>query len=405
MLYHLHETQHAAAQPLRLAAQSGQLFFRNPLNPLSHSAFGRSMAAACEIVDYTLKRRERPDFGFESIEIDGRQVAVSEDVILDLPFCHLKHFRRDSGRDDPRVLVVAPLSGHYATLLRGTVAALLPNHDVYITDWLDARDVPVSEGGFDLDDYVEDVRGILGHLGSGTHVMAVCQPSVPVLAAVSLMSADNDPATPKSMILMGGPIDTRVNPTAINRVAESRPIEWFERSVIARVPLPYAGVMRRVYPGFIQLTGFMTMNMERHLNAHLKLYDHLIEGDGDSAAAHRKFYDEYLAVMDLPAEFYLQTVKTVFQEHALPKGEMTVRGAPVDPSAITRTALMTIEGELDDISGLGQTRAAHDLCTGIPRAARVHRQQSQAGHYGIFNGRRWRNKICPAVAEFIRAHA
>ncbi len=404
MLYHLHETQHAVAQPLRLAAQTGQLFFRSPFNPLANSPFGRSMAAACEILDYTLKRREQPKFGIESVLIDGEVVGITEQAVLTNSFCTLTRFVRDTTRNDPKLLVVAPLSGHFATLLRGTVAALLPNFDVYITEWHDARDVALSEGGFGFDDYVDEVIAFLQHLGSGAHVMAVCQPSVPVLAAIALMSADDDPATPNSMVLMGGPVDTRINPTAVSTFAQSHSIDWFKANVITHVPFPYSGVQRCVYPGFIQLSGFMAMNLDRHLDANRKYFNHLVEGDNESAEAHRTFYDEYLAVMDLPAEYYLETVELVFQTHALPKGELHVRGRHVDLSAIRNTALMTIEGEKDDISGLGQTRAAQDLCANIPDDNRLHHEQAATGHYGIFNGRRWREEICPAATAFMYRH-
>jgi poly(3-hydroxybutyrate) depolymerase len=319
-------------------------------------------------------------------------------------FCQLKHFRRDVRRDDPKLLIVAPLSGHFATLLRGTVEAMLPTNDVYITDWRDARSVPLDEGPFDLDDYIDYVIEFLHFLGPDTHVLAVCQPSVPVLAAVSLMSEAGDPCVPKTMTLMGGPIDTRINPTMPNELATTRSIEWFEHSVIHRVPVLYPGYMRRVYPGFLQLTGFMQMNLDRHVGAHIKLYQHLISGDGDSAAAHRDFYDEYRAVMDLPAEYYLQTVKTVFQDHALPCGTFEHRGRLIDPAAIQKTALFTVEGERDDISGVGQTKAAHDLCVNLPKSKQNHYEQKSVGHYGVFNGRRWREHIAPRVAKFIRKH-
>jgi poly(3-hydroxybutyrate) depolymerase len=292
------------------------------------------------------------------------------------------------------------MSGHYPTLLRGTVEAFLSNHDVYITEWADARTVPVSEGPFDLDDYIEYLVSILHALGGNTHVIAVCQPSVPVMAAVSLMEAADDPYVPNSMVLMGGPIDTRINPTAVNALAEERGIEWFRRNVITKVPFPHPGMMRDVYPGFLQLHGFMSMNLDRHIEAHRNLFMHLVKHDGDSAQKHREFYDEYLAVMDLAAEFYLQTVDTVFVRHALPKGQMTHRGRAVDPAAIRRVALLTIEGEHDDISGVGQTEAAHRLCVNIPPERKAHWLQPAVGHYGVFNGSRFRAEIVPRISDF-----
>ncbi len=405
MLYSVHQFQQAAAVPLHLASLAGQLVLRNPFNPIAHTEFGRRAAAACELIDYATRRHTKPRFGLTHVETDKGPAPISEKVVAEEPFCRLLHFAREGSDALPRLLIVAPLSGHFATLLRGTVEALLPAHDVYITDWQDARDVPVSKGRFNLDDYIDYVIDFLRLLGPRAHVMAVCQPSVPVLAAASLMAADNDPARPRTMTLMGGPIDTRVNPTAPNLLAQSRPLSWFQANVITTVPPTYPGFLRQVYPGFLQLTGFMTMNLERHMTAHMQLYDHLVEGDGDSVAAHRKFYDEYLAVMDLSAEYYLQTVRMVFQEHALPEGTFTWRGQRVDPGAISDIALTTIEGELDDISGLGQTRAAHDLCRNLPAEMKQHHVQAGTGHYGIFNGRRWRTEIMPKVRDVIHAHA
>jgi poly(3-hydroxybutyrate) depolymerase len=313
-------------------------------------------------------------------------------------FCHMPR------RPQPKVLIVAPMSGHYATLLRGTVEAFLPNHDVYITDWTDARMVPLAAGRFDLDDYIDYVISILHRLGGDTHVIAVCQPSVPVLAATALMEAANDPYAPLSITLMGGPIDTRCNPTGVNKLAEARGVDWFRRNVITKVPFPHPGVMRDVYPGFLQLNGFVSMNLDRHLDAHKNLFYHLVQGDGDSVQKHREFYDEYLAVMDLTAEFYLQTVDTVFVQHALPKGRMTHRDRPVDPSAIRNTALLTVEGEKDDISGVGQTEAAHRLCVNIPADRKAHYLQLGVGHYGVFNGSRFRSEIAPRIADFMLTH-
>lgn len=406
MLYQLHEMHAATVTPIRLMARAAQRIHSSPFNPMSYSPYGRMIAAAAEVLERVTDRYEKPAFGLDHTVIDGRTVPVVEEIVSDLTFCKLLHFKREApGLNDPKLLLVAPLSGHYATLLRGTVEALLPDHDVYITDWTDARNVPLFDGPFHLDDYVEYVIAFLHHLGEGTHVMAVCQPSVPVLAAVALMNADNDPCAPATMTLMGGPIDTRESPTQVNQLAMTRPLKWFEDNVIHSVPGIYPGMGRRVYPGFLQLTGFMTMNLERHIGAHVKLYEHLVEGDGDSADAHRSFYDEYLSVMDLPAEYYLETIDRVFQRHLLPKRQMMVNGRLADPAAITRTAVMTVEGELDDISGIGQTRATHLLCNNLPEAMHGHYEQAGVGHYGIFNGRRWREQVKPRIASFIRAHA
>lgn len=406
MLYQLFEIHQAALQPFRVLAEAQTQALKLPYLPLNYTAAARTLAAGLEVFSNITRRYPKPEFGLATTMVDGIECDVTEHDVLVLPFCRLKHFQRAGceARNDPKLLIVAPLSGHYATLLRGTVEAMLPNHEVYITDWVDARDVPLSEGAFSLDDYVDYVREFFAALGPGAHVMGVCQPSVPVLAAVALMSAENDAHVPRSMTLMGGPIDTRLSPTVPNDLAQEHSIEWFEHSVINRVPFPHAGFMREVYPGFIQLTGFMTMNLDRHVGAHVRLFHNLIKGDGDSAKAHTDFYDEYLAVMDLPAEYYLQTVKTVFQDHALPRGIMTVRGETVDCTAIRKTALLTVEGEKDDISGVGQTMAAHDLCPNIPKAMRGHYLQAGVGHYGVFNGRRWREEIAPRVTAFIRQH-
>jgi poly(3-hydroxybutyrate) depolymerase len=404
-LYHLYEMNHAIVHPARAVADAYRLFFRNPLNPWSHTPAGRSLAAACELFERTTRRYGKPEFGIEQISIGGERVAVKERVIWSKPFCRLLHFERDISPDHPaarsKLLIVAPMSGHYPTLLRGTVETMLQRHDVYITDWADAREVPVAQGTFDLDDYIDYLTDIFRLFRGELHVMAVCQPSVPVMAAVSLLEADDDPAAPQTMTLMGGPIDTRVNPTVVNKLAEERGTDWFAANVIMHVPWPNPGFMRPVYPGFLQLTGFMQMNLDRHLDAHTELFKHLVAGDGDSADKHRDFYDEYLAVMDLDAAFYLQTVDTVFVRHALPKGEMTHRGRPIDPAKIRRVALMTVEGEKDDISGVGQTEAAHALCTGLPESRRLHYLQPGVGHYGVFNGSRFRAEIAPRISDFI----
>ncbi|MFO0993742.1 MAG: polyhydroxyalkanoate depolymerase [Hyphomicrobiales bacterium] len=405
MLYQLYEMNHAAVAPWRVAAGLSRAFWRLPLNPFAGTGIGRSMEASLEVFERATRRYGKPAFGIDETIVNGEPVPVAERVVWHKPFCNLLHFSKPNAiLDEPTVLIVAPMSGHYATLLRGTVEAMLPHADVYITDWVDAREVPVFQGSFDLDDYIDYVIDMLRFLGPKTHVMGVCQPSVPVLAAVSILSAQDDPVVPASMILMGGPIDTRRNPTAVNALAVAKGIGWFRKNAIERVPFPNAGAMREVYPGFVQLTGFMTMNLDRHIDAHRDLYWHLVRGDGDSAEKHREFYDEYLSVMDLTAEFYLQTVEKVFIRHDLPKGTFTHRGVPVNPKAITKTALMTVEGEKDDISGVGQTQAAHDLAVNIPPEKKRHHLQLGVGHYGVFNGGRFRSDIVPRLVDFIRAN-
>ncbi|MBN9673108.1 polyhydroxyalkanoate depolymerase [Roseibium aggregatum] len=404
--YHLYELNHAAMAPVRALADMTRLYFQNPLNPMTHTSFGRQVAAGCEVLERTTRRYGKPEFGLKETSVGGVRVPVRESTVWSRPFCDLIRFERGvtTQRNDPKILIVAPMSGHYATLLRGTVEALLPNADVYITDWIDARMVPVQDGKFDLDDYIDYVISMLHFLGPDAHVLGVCQPSVPVLAAVAVMEERDDPYVPSTMTLMGGPIDTRVAPTAVNDLAVSKGIDWFRTNAVMKVPFPHPGFMRDVYPGFLQLSGFMSMNLDRHVTAHRDFFQHLVEGDGDSAEKHRDFYDEYLAVMDLTAEFYLQTVETVFIEHALPNGTMTHNGLPVDCTKITRTALLTVEGEKDDITGRGQTRAAHDLCTSLSDDMKAHYEQPNVGHYGVFNGSRWRAEIAPRVMDFIRTH-
>lgn len=404
MLYQLYELHYAAAAPWNLLAQTLQTALKSPFVPGGQSGMGRLVGAAAEMIERSTRRFVKPAFGLAETRIGGESVEVTEEIAFAKPFCQLRHFVRAVERDDPKILLVAPLSGHHSTLLRGTVKGLLPHHDVYITDWTDARRVPLAEGCFDFDDYVDYIIEFLRFLGPNTHVIAVCQPSVPVLAAISILAASDDPVQPPTMTLMGGPIDTRAAPTAVTRLAETHPISWFERTVIHTVPFLYPGAMRRVYPGFIQLTGFMQMNLDRHLDAHVKLFNHLIRGDGESADAAKRFYDEYLAVLDLPAEFYLQTVERVFQQHLLPRGLLKVHGEPVEPKAITKTALLTVEGELDDISAPGQTLAAHDICSGLTQEQRQNALQKGVGHYGIFNGRKWRENIMPTVRDWIRRH-
>ncbi|RWI90222.1 polyhydroxyalkanoate depolymerase [Mesorhizobium sp.] len=407
MFYQLYELNHAALQPARLYADAVRFFYSNPLNPVSHTALGRSVAAAAELFERTTRRYGKPEFGLTKAVVDWKSVDAAERTVWSKPFCNLVRFERriPAGRKpDPKLLIVAPMSGHYATLLRGTVEAMLPHADVHITDWVDARMVPLSQGSFDLDDYIDYVIEMFHALGPDTHVMAVCQPSVPVLAAVALMEKRGDPFVPSTMTLMGGPIDTRRNPTAVNLLAGEKGTDWFRENVIMQAPWPVPGFGRDVYPGFLQLSGFMSMNLDRHIIAHKDFFMHLVKNDGDSAEKHRDFYDEYLAVMDLTAEFYLQTVDTVFVRHALPKGEMTHRGEAVDPRAIRNVALFTVEGENDDISGLGQTQAAHELCVNIPADRQAHYMQPAVGHYGVFNGSRFRSEIVPRILDFISSY-
>ena len=407
MLYHIHELQHAAFSPFRLFAEAMQSVYSNPWVPVAYTRFGRTVAASAELVERTTRRYKKPNFDLAPMTIDGQDVAIREEAVAVKPFCTLTHFVRE-GISTPslsKILVVAPMSGHWPTLLRGTVETLLLDHDVYITGWHDARNVPLNQGGFDFDDYVDYLIEFLHIIGTDVHMLAVCQPSVPVLVAASLMAADNDPYQPRSMVLMGGPVDTRISPTKVNEMATSKPLSWFESTVIQTVPPAYAGRGRRVYPGFLQLQGFMSMNLERHVGEHLGLFHNMVRGDGDSAEQHRTFYDEYLSVMDLSAEYYLQTIRSVFQDHDLPEGKMVSRGRKVDPSAIRNTALLTVEGERDDITGIGQTEAAHRLCSSLPESMRKHHLQTKVGHYGVFNGRRWREEIYPNVRDVIRTHA
>lgn len=407
MYYQLYELNHAALQPYRALADATRLFFENPLNPISQSSYGRSIAALMELFERTTRRYDKPVFNLPETTVGGKKTAVAEEIVWQKPFCNLLHFRRDlpEGRAaDPKILLVAPLSGHYATLLRGTVETLLPHAEIYITDWVDARMVPLGEGRFDLDDYIDYLIEMFHVLGENTHVVAVCQPSVPVLAAVAMMEKGGDRFAPSSMTLMGGPIDTRINPTAVNKMAAEKDIDWFRDHVVMPVPWPHPGVMRPVYPGFLQLSGFMSMNLDRHIAAHKDFFFHLVKEDGDSAEKHREFYDEYLAVMDMTAEFYLQTVETVFIRHDLPRGKMKHRGNTVDLSAIRNVALLTVEGENDDISGVGQTEAAQKLCVNIPAQKRMHYLQPRVGHYGVFNGSRFRNEIAPRIVDFVRAN-
>ncbi|MFC3551071.1 polyhydroxyalkanoate depolymerase [Lysobacter cavernae] len=412
-LYQMHELGRAWMAPMTYWAEASAKMFSAPGSWLSSTPGAAQLAAGCELMYRIGKDYEKPEFGIHSLEIDGVAYPVVEREMLHKPFCRLLRFKRyadDAGnlrelKNDPPVLVVAPLSGHHSTLLRDTVKTLLRDHKVYITDWVDARMVPLEEGAFTLDDYVAYIEEFIRLIGADTlHVISVCQPTVPVLAAVSLMAARGE-ATPRSLVMMGGPIDTRESPTPVNDLATHKPLWWFEGNLIHPVPTSYPGHGRRVYPGFLQHGGFMAMNPERHFQSHWDFYQDLVKGDLEDADAHRRFYDEYNAVLDMPAEYYLDTVRIVFQEHLLPRGLWEVNGERVDPSQIHGTALLTIEGELDDISGQGQTRAAHALCSGIAQADREHLTVPGAGHYGIFSGRRWRTQVYPQVRDFIARHA
>lgn len=408
MLYQLHEMQRAFLTPFAAFTDAGSQLFSSPYSPLAYTPISRQMAAGYELMTRIGKEYQKPAWNLPDTLVNGKSARVTETVALDKPFCRLVHFHRDvriAGRDDPKVLLVAPLSGHHATLLRDTVRALLPGHDVYVTDWVDARMVPLSAGPFHLNDYVRYVQDFIRHLGPDVHVISVCQPTVPVLAAVSLMATANDPCQPRSMVMMGGPIDPRQSPTQVNRLATTKPYSWFESQVIHPVPPRYPGAGRKVYPGFLQHAGFMAMNPDRHMKSHYEFYLDLLRGDDSDAEAHRRFYDEYNAVLDMPAEFYLDTIRMVFQDFALPSGTWEVDGQTVRPADIRQVALFTIEGELDDISGQGQTRAAIKLCKNIPAERKAHYTAPNCGHYGIFSGRRWREMICPKIAEFIRQSA
>lgn len=401
MLYRTYQFQDDLVEPFRQLA--GQLLRLTELVPAAPSFAPRHWLAALEMTTRLKLTHERPPFGINSVRVGNRDAVVAEEVALSLPFGNLVHFAKDVQTPQPRILVIAPLSGHFSTLLRGTVETLLSDHDVYITDWANARDVPVSAGRFGVDDYVDYLMHFLRAIGPGAHCLAVCQPCVQTLAAVAVMSSARDPATPRSMTLMAGPIDPRESPTEVNELAVKKSLEWFEASVISTVPQRFAGSGRRVYPGFVQLTAFMAMNMDRHQAAHRKLYNHIAAGEDKEAAKIKEFYDEYFAVLDMPAEFYLETVQTVFQEARLAKGELEHRGHKVDPSAIRRTALLTVEGERDDICGLGQTSAAHDLCSRLPLHKKRHHTQADVGHYGLFGGKKWETQIYPIVRDTIAA--
>ena len=403
--YFWYEAAHWMLTPARAAADATQLVFKNPANPITYTSYGRTVSAACEMFERTTRRYGKPAFNLPTTTVEGLVTDVTERVVWSKPFCQVIKFdralKRPTAQAQPKVLVVAPMSGHYATLLRGTVEAMLPAHEVMITDWIDARMVPLEAGRFDLDTYIDYLIEMFQALGPDLHVIAVCQPSVPVFAAVARMEADGMPGVPTSMTLMGGPIDPRRSPTAVNCLAAERGSEWFKRNCITVVPPGYPGTWREVYPGFFQLSGFMGMNLDRHLTAHWDMFKHLVHEDGDSAEKHRDFYDEYLSVMDLTAEFYLQTVNTVFVEHALPKGEMRHRDKTVDPTAIRHCGILAVEGEKDDISGVGQTLAALDLTPNLPAERKSYYLQQGVGHYGVFNGSRFRANIAPRISAFM----
>jgi poly(3-hydroxybutyrate) depolymerase len=410
MLYDAYEVQRSLFAGASKLAGLGAGWLNNPVNPFAYASMSPLVAAGLDVFAHAAAPRGKPEFGLRETEVGGKPMRVSEEVLVRKPFGQLKHFRREGVEtDDPALLIVAPMSGHFATLLRGTVERMLPRHDVFITDWRDAKLVPLSEGGFDLDDYIDYLVEFLETIGERTgrrpHLLAVCQPAVPAFAATALMNADKNRWRPRTLTMMGGPIDTRKAPTAVNSMATDRPHSWFQNNAIATVPHYYPGAGRRVYPGFLQLAGFMTMNLGSHLVSHWEMFKHLVVGDEESADATRDFYDEYRAVADMTAEFYLQTVDVVFQRHLLPDGKLVHRGRRVDPAAIRDAALFAIEGERDDISGVGQTRAALDIATNLPESRKKYLLAKDVGHYGIFNGRKWRERIAPQLERFIRANA
>jgi poly(3-hydroxybutyrate) depolymerase len=404
MLYDAYEMQRSLLAGASTLANIGAGWMQNPANPFSYSQMGPIVGSALNVFAHAAAPRGKPNFGLETTMVRGRTVPVAEEIVLRKPFGQLKRFRREGIEGGPRLLIVAPMSGHYATLLRGTVERMLPKHEVYITDWRDAKLVSLSDGSFSLDDYIDYLIEFLEHIGRGAHMLAVCQPSVPCYAAAALMAADGNPARPKTLTMMGGPIDTREAPTAVNTLATQRPHSWFQQNVIATVPYGYPGAGRKVYPGFLQLAGFMTMNLGSHLTSHWEMFKHLVAGDGESADATKDFYDEYRAVCDMTSEFYLQTVDAVFQRHLLPKGELMHRGRRVDPAAIRDIAILAIEGERDDISGMGQTKAALKISTSLPEKMKQYHFAKGVGHYGIFNGSKWRERIAPVVEKWIEAH-
>ena len=405
MLYDAYEMQRSMMTGASAMAGAGAAWWQNPANPFSYMGGGQIVGSALEVFAHALAPRGKPDFGLATTTVDGRDVAVREEIVVRKPFGQLKRFVREGVEDEPKLLIVAPMSGHYATLLRGTVERMLQSADVYVTDWRDAKLVPLADGSFDLDDYVDYLVEFLEAMGPGSHMLAVCQPSVPAYATVALMSAQAHPCRPRTLTMMGGPVDTREAPTAVNTLATERPFAWFQQNVIATVPSAYPGGGRRVYPGFLQLAGFMSMNLGNHMTSHWEMFKHLVRGDGESADVTKDFYEEYRSVCDMTAEFYLQTIDVVFQRHALPKGEYIHRGERIDPAAIVDIALLAIEGERDDISGLGQTKAALTLATALPETKKRYLMAEGVGHYGIFNGSKWRDRIAPVVEEWMVANA
>jgi poly(3-hydroxybutyrate) depolymerase len=403
LIYLAYQAQSDIMEPVRTMAAAWAVAVARLDAEAAQNLALRSFAAGCELLAGAGLSHHRPAFGIRSVTVGDREGAVDERVADVTPFGTLLHFKKDIAIDQPRVLVIAPLSGHFATLLRNTVTTLLPEHEVYLTGWHNARDASLSHGRFGLDEYVDHIIRFLEAIGPGAHVVAVCQPCVTALAAVAIMAQAGNPAQPQSMTLMAGPIDARINPTKVNELATSRPIDWFERHLIATVPARYPGAGRRVYPGFVQLAAFMAMNLERHVKAHFELFSHLAAGEADKAEAVKAFYDEYFAVLDLTAEFYLETVRTVFQEHALALGKLAWRGNRIEPRAIRRSALLTVEGEKDDICSLGQTMAALDLCSGLRPYMKRHHMQAGVGHYGVFSGKRWQNQIYPILRNVILA--
>jgi poly(3-hydroxybutyrate) depolymerase len=406
LLYEAYEMQRQWLASASNWATVGARMLNTPALPIGYFGMGPVVASALEVFAHLYEERGKPEFGIKSVDVDGKRHKVDENVVLEKPFGSLRHFRRSGlPKNAPRLLIVAPMSGHYATLLRGTVARMVENQEVWISDWADAKMVALSQGSFNLDDYIDYLIEFIRFIGEGTHVVAVCQPSVPAFAAAAIMGAERDPCRPATLTMMGGPVDARASPTGVNDIAMARPLGWFQSHVIATVPLNYPGAGRQVYPGFMQLAGFISMNLETHMMSHYEMFKHLTLGDAEGAASTKRFYDEYLSVSDMTAEFYLETIEQVFQKHSLPKGEFVHRGQRVDPGAIRDTALLAIEGERDDISGIGQTRAALDLATHLPRARKKYHLARDVGHYGIFNGSKWRSRIAPVVEDWIRANS
>jgi poly(3-hydroxybutyrate) depolymerase len=404
MLYQAYQNHMDLTQPWRTGAASALKYLNLVPQGVSDKVFGR-LAAALELISRSSLTYTRPAYGIDRVQVGNRELQITEEVVYATPFGSLLHFKKEDGPEQPRLLLVAPMSGHFATLLRGTVKTLLQDHDVYITDWHNPREIPLQQGRFGLDDYTAHLIDFLGHLGPRPHMVAICQPSVSALVASAIMCEDNHPSRPATLTLMAGPIDTRIQPTKVNDLAKSKPLKWFENNLINYVPIQCKGALRKVYPGFVQLTAFVSMNLERHIKQHLDLANHLVKGEKEKAAAIKTFYDEYFAVMDLTAEFYIETVRDVFQEHLLPQGKMTFRGRPVNPAAIKRMGLMTVEGERDDICSIGQTLAAQELCTGVRAYRRVHHMQAGVGHYGVFSGKKWNNEIYPLLRDFIHVNS